>query len=427
MAKGRITKEAVDALKPAERDQFLWDSRLAGFGLKCTPAGRKTFLYQYRLGGRSAKTRRYTIGSLGAWTPDQAYKEARRLSGVVDQGRDPVADKHELHRRASTHPFTAYSKSFLGDEVSVNWPRSYDDVERCLRLHVWPVLKSKPLLEIRKADVIEVIDRIPARHKALRRKVWAILSRLFTWAVSKDHLERSPLEMAEPPPAPASRDRTLDDSELRLTWLAAGKLGYPFGPMYRLLIGTGQRREEVGALDWKELNRAQREWRLHADRAKNEEANTIHLSDLMIAELDAIADGEKWPRRGLVFTTTGKTAVSGYSRAKARLDEEMRSVAYKEAKEADENPDHFEIEPWRVHDLRRTYATGMQRLGIRFEVTEAVLNHRSGSRSGVAGIYQRHDWRDEKRDALNSWAAHIESTLATSGATNVVSLAERRA
>jgi integrase len=427
MPTGKITKETVDGLKAGAKDAFLWDSKLAGFGVKCTPRGRKTFIYQYRLGGRGAKTRRYTIGSYGTWTPDLALKEAKRLDGLVDQGKDPVSDKQDRQRRATNFAFDAYCDRFLEDEIKPHWKRSYDDVERALRLHVRPVLRSKPLPELRKADIVDVIDRIPAKQKALRRKVWAVLSRLFTWAVSKDHLERSPLEAAEPPPAPSSRDRTLDDSELRLAWLAADKLQYPFGPMYRILIGTGQRREEVAALDWKELNRGSREWRLHAERAKNEEANTIHLSEAMVAELDAIAGGDKWPRRGLVFTTTGKTSVSGYSRAKVRLDSEMLSIARDEADKAGDDREQVLIDDWRVHDLRRTLATGMQRLGVRFEVTEAILNHRSGSRAGVAGIYQRHHWRDEKREALNAWAAHIDRTVKGDVVINVVSLADRRA
>jgi hypothetical protein len=105
----------------------------------------------------------------------------------------------------------------------------------------------------------------------------------------------------------------------------------------------------------------------------------------------------------------------------------MLALVRQEAEQANEDPDHIEIEPWRVHDLRRTLATGMQRLGVRFEVTEAVLNHVSGSKSGVAGVYQRHDWRDEKRDALNAWAAHVERIVKGSNGTNIIALAERRA
>jgi integrase len=183
----------------------------------------------------------------------------------------------------------------------------------------------------------------------------------------------------------------------------------------------------VAALDWRELHRDAAEWRLPAKRAKNGIAHVIHLSPIAMAEIDRLADGEKWPARGLVFTTTGKTPVSGYSRAKERLDREMLAIARKLADEAGDEADAIEIHPWRVHDLRRTLATGMQRLGVRFEVVEAVLNHVSGSKSGVAGVYQRHHWRSEKRDALNAWGAHLEHLLHATNKSNVISLAERRA
>jgi integrase len=138
----------------------------------------------------------------------------------------------------------------------------------------------------------------------------------------------------------------------------------------------------------------------------------VPLSDAVVEELDGVA-GEKWPRKGLVFTTTGKTPVSGFARAKRRLDKQIADIA------ADEQEER-ELAPWRYHDLRRTFATGMQRLGVRFEVTEAILNHVGSARSGVAGVYQRHDWKDEKRAALEAWAAHVQSIVDGSEPSNVL-------
>lgn len=219
----------------------------------------------------------------------------------------------------------------------------------------------------------------------------------------------------------------LADWELRLVWLSAGDLGYPFSGFYRLLAASGQRREEVAGLDWKELNRAAAEWTLPAGRAKNGVANIVHLSALMVGELDAIASGSKWPRRGLVFTTTGETPVSGYSRAKRRLDKAMLKLARAEAKEAGEDPDSVVIEPWVVHDLRRTMATGMQRLGFRWEVIEACENRISGrTKSGSSSIYQRHDWGAEKKTAFDAWAAHIDRVVSGADDSNVVQLAAAR-
>lgn len=428
MATGKVTKRAVDALKAGPKDQFLWDEEVPGFGLKVTPAGNKLFVLQYRMGGRGSPARRYKIGDYGHWTPDGAREEAKRLRrDYVDKGIDPLSARDERRQVSSVLAFGPYVDRFLADYAKRNRKASYDDAEAVFRLHLRPFFKSKPLPSIGRSDLAALFDTLPPERVALRRKVYALLSRMLRWAVGRGDLDRSPLEGFEVPPAPLSRDRVLKDAELRLAWLAAGNLGYPFGPLYRLLMGTGQRREEVSGLDWKELHRANGEWHLPASRAKNGIAGIIHLSPLMVAELDRIAGGNKWPRQGLVFTTTGSTAVSGYSRGKSRLDKQMLDLTRNEAEQAGEDPRHVEIEPWRVHDLRRTLATGLQRLGVRFEVTEAILNHVSGSKSGVAGVYQRHDWRAEKRDALNAWAVHVERVITGSNETNVVQLAATRA
>ena len=428
MATSKLTKRTLDATHPGAKDLFVWDDELRGFGLKVTPAGNKIFLVQYRLGGRGSTTRRYTIGTYRSpWTPAAARDEAGRLLQMVRQGRDPLAERDDRRRASSDLAFGAYADRFLEEYKKRNRKASYDDAESVLRLHLRPFFKSRALPAISRGEFASLFDTIPGERVALRRKIYAIISRMFRWAVGRGDLDRSPLEGFEVPPAPGSRDRVLKDWELRLAWSAADKLGYPFAPLYRLLIGTGQRREEVAGLDWKELNRDAAEWHLPAIRAKNGIASVIPLSDLMIAELDGIAEGEKWPRRGLVFTTTGETPVSGYSRGKSRLDKQMLKIARAEAENAGDDPAQVEIEPWRVHDLRRTFATGMQRLGVRFEVTEAILNHVSGSKSGVAGVYQRHDWRDEKRDALNAWANHIRHVVIGSDQANVVQIGTARA
>lgn len=422
MAMGKITKTSVDAAPTRTADSFLWDDEVKGFGLKVTPAGVKTYILQYRTGGRGSPTRRYSIGRHGAYTPQSARLEAKRLAALVSEGRDPASDKKEARHVAVELAFEAYAQRFLDLYVKQEWKGSYGFAESILRLHVTPVLKTKPLPSIKRSDVTRIFDGLPAKQVALRRNVYAVIRRLFRWAVGRGDLERSPLEGFEAPSSPASRDRVLDESELRLAWLAAPSLGYPFGPMYRLLIGTGQRREEVAGLDWAELDRGGSSWRLPASRAKNNVASIIHLSNLMLAELDAMAGKGKWPKKGFVLTTTGKAAVSGYSRAKSRLDRAMLDLATEEAADGERM---LPIPAWRVHDFRRTFATGMQKLGVRFEVTEAVLNHVSGSKSGVAGVYQRHDWKAEKRAALDAWGAHIESVATGEDRTNVISLSER--
>jgi len=423
MATGRINKSSVDATHPASKEVMLWDDKISGFGLKVTPKGAKSYLFQYRLGGRAGKTRRFTIGKHGNLTPDAARKEAERLARAVAQGLDPQQQKQDNARKAVDLAFKDYADTFVEECLKVRWKASHKDGEALLRLYATPVLGSKPIHEITRADIRSVLNKAKGKV-ATSRNLFAVLRRLFKWAVSQGDIEVSPLNGMEPPPLPIKRDRVLSDAELRLAWEAAGTLGYPFGPFVRLLIVTGQRLEEVSGLEWSELTKASAMWALPAERAKNDHASMVPLSKLAVAEIDALAKRAKrkdgWPRTGFVFSTTGTTSISGHSRAKRRLDKEMAALAAK-------SDDVHAIAPWRFHDLRRTLAKGMQRLGVRFEVTEAILNHVSGSKAGVAGVYQLHDWGPEKKAALQAWSDHLKSILNGADKSNVVQLDTLRA
>lgn len=421
MAKGRISKTSVDAFHPREAEALLWDDKIAGFGLKVMPSGAKTYLFQFRLGGRAGRTRRVTIGKHGALTPESARKEASRLAELVSRGIDPQQEKQDNARKAIDLAFKTVAKTFEDDCLKVRWKASHKDGEALLRLYAIPELGSKPLSDITRADIRAVLRKANGKV-ATSRNLFAVLRRLFRWALSEGLIDSSPIAGMEPPPLPAKRDRVLSDEELTLVWQASAGLGYPFGPFVRLLIVTGQRLEEVSGLEWGELDKSKAMWALPADRAKNGNASMVPLSPLACAELDALAkrSGRKegWPRKGLVFSTTGKTSISGHSRAKRRLD---KAIANGKPKDM---PD---VAHWRFHDLRRTLATGMQRLGVRFEVTEAILNHVSGSKSGVAGVYQLHDWGPEKASALRAWSNHLAGLLVEKQCTNVVPIAKVRA
>ncbi len=300
MTKGKISKGTVEAIQPGDKDQFLWSSEQTGFGVKVTPAGKRVYIIQYRMGGRGSPTKRFTIGAHGVWTAELASREAAKLLRAVDTGTDPAEEKaqqEDKRRIDDALGFTEYAGRFLDLYVKHEWTRSYDHAERILRLHVSPRFKAKPLTAIRKADITGLFDAIPGEQTALRRNVFAVVRRLFNWAVGRGDLEKSPLDGFEAPPVAESRDRVLADPELRLIWKASAGLGYPFAPFYRLLAVTGQRREEVAGLDWQELDRAKAEWTLPAYRAKNGTETIVHLSALAIAELDAIAKGERWPRK----------------------------------------------------------------------------------------------------------------------------------
>ncbi|WP_298193037.1 site-specific integrase [Novosphingobium sp.] len=398
MATGKITKRSVDALRAAGLTGFLWDDDLKGFGVRVMSTGFASYVLQYRMGGRESKSRRYTIGQHGSpWTPVTARTEAERLMLLVAQGIDPVAADQQRRREAVDLAFSNYADRFSASCKGKGWTTL---VTRSLRLHVTPVLRDKPLPKITRADIVSIFDAMPVDQAANQRNVFAVIRRLFKWAVSRGDMERSPMEGMETPPPVKARDRWLSDDELRRVWIQAPKTHRCFGPIVRLLIVTGQRREEVSSLRWEELNRDERMWRLPGDRAKNGEPNSVPLNDLALAELDIQAGGRKWPRKGRVFATSTGAGFTGYAKGKAKLDRLVSEDG------ADPLP------AWRLHDLRRTLATGFQRLGVRFEVTEAVLNHVGGSRSGVAGIYQRHDWKKEKQEALRDWNDHITGLLA---------------
>lgn len=393
MATIKLTKRAVDALPIPEKDELWWDADLRGFAVKVTPSGSKIFLIQYRMGGRGTKTRRFTIGKLGSpWDTPAARKEAEKLLRLVSTGKDPQSIERARKRDEATLSFPDYVDRFLFEYGRSRWrPKTYASRSADLRNWVVPPLRARALSGITRADLSSVFSALPAGKPALPRNVFAVTSKLFAWAVAKGDIDKSPCAGMERPEAVKSRERVLDDEELMLVAALAPYLGTPFGPFVEMLLITGQRRDEVAGMSWAELDRSKRMWTIPQHRTKNGHTHHFPLSRIALINLDQLAGGTHWPKKGLVFTTTGKTQVSGFSRMKRRLDSLIAQVS-----------DHREIAPWRMHDLRRTMATNLQKLGVRFEVTEALLNHRE-SRSGIAGVYQLHDWKKEKREAIRLW------------------------
>ncbi|WP_192812909.1 tyrosine-type recombinase/integrase [Rhizorhabdus wittichii] len=393
----KITQTVVDGLSASGRDEFLWDTKLSGFGVKLSAGGKRSYVYQFRLGGRKGTARRITIGEHGnPLNAAKARERAEEYALLVSRGIDPVAVAADERRVAVDLAFPVYAEKFIESCEGAGWHKL---VRGTLKNHVIPHLKKKSLPHIRKSDITDVLDRLPSKQAALKRNTFAVLRRLFSWAVGRGDIERSPFEGMEVPPPVAARDRVLTDNEIAVIWEAAAKAGSLFGPIVRLLIATGQRREEVTQMDWSEVKRSEALWRLPKERAKNNVAHVVPLSKLAIGVLDRIARGEKWPRSGAVFMTSGKGPFTAHARGKKRLDKEAGLLAKKP------------IALWRLHDLRRTMATNFQRLGVRFEVTESALNHVGVSRVGVAAVYQRHDWLSEKIAAFDAWAAHLETVF----------------
>ncbi len=446
MPTANITKRTVDAAKPGKGDYFVWDGdhdqAVAGFGLKVTPAGGKAYVFQYRMTRpgmtKQMPTRRITLGKHGKLTPDQARKEAKRLAALVTQGTDPrqteldtMAAEDEAKRQAEVK--TKLEGELAFEKVAGRWlehykighrPRSYGQAKLVIDKHLTPPLRGKPLPAITRAHIQAILDGIPARQLASRRTVYAYASIFFGWALQRGDIAENPLLNMEKPKAPKSRDHVLSDGELASIWQATETLRTPLGAFYRVLMLTGQRREEVAGMTWAELDRASATWIIPANKAKNGVAHIVPLAPAVVEELDRLAlalqvkaqkndlDAKRWPKAGPVMSFNGKVALSCFSQAKTLLDAEVAKV----------RKDAGAIEPWRVHDLRRTMATGFQRLGVRFEVTEATLNHVSGAKGGVAGIYQRHDWREEKQSALEAWARHVAAILQPAQTCNVVAI-----
>jgi integrase len=396
----RLTKRTVDDTRPDSSQRiYVRDDDLKGFGLTVTPSGAKSYFVEYRLpGGRAAAKGRIVIGRHGSpWTPDSARREAINILAAVRRGIDPK----EQRKIDDDLAFSNYADGFLARSQSL---RSIKHMTAVFRLHITPVFRSTPLPTITRAAVSRLIADVAAGSPATAHYVHAVLRRLFRTAVSRGDLQASPMQDMEPPASVASRDRVLTGAEISALWKAASSLSARFGTAIRLLILTGQRRSEVLGMDFSELDVAGATWTIPASRSKNGLAHVVPLSPPAMAKL--IALGADSRREGLVFTTTGTTPISGVSKMKRALDRLMG-----------------EPPAWRLHDIRRTVATGLQRLGIRFEVTEAVLNHVSGAKSGIAGVYQRHDWKDEKRAALDAWAAHVLAVIDEgAAASNVVTL-----
>jgi integrase len=439
VATAGITKRTVDAARPASAEYVVWDDEVAGFGLKVTPAGAKVYFYRYRFSrpGCAAQTSptKYTIGKHGGLTPDQARKRAKELAALVGMGIDPrkaelaaLAAEQEAGRLASERARLNGELSF--ENVAARWLDHYENeksrrtssvalAKLVVTRHLTPQLAGMPMPHISRIDIQRAIDAIPAKRRGIRRAVYAYASILFGWANQRGDIDNNPVTSMTKPEAPKARDRFMSDGELCAVWKAADTLSSPFDAFIRMLILTGQRRSEVAGISWAELDRVTATWTIPGARAKNGAAHIVPLAPAMIAELDSLAiakqlaengtqpDGQRWPKTGFVLTTTGRTPISGITKAKNALDE-----AVTKAREAKGD---LALEPWRIHDLRRTMATGFQRLGIRFEVTEATLNHVSGSKGGVAGIYQRHDWREEKRAALEGWARHVAAICDPAG------------
>lgn len=418
MASLKITKRNVDSAPiPAGNDTYFWDTELRGFGLRVTPRGVRSYVVQYRMPGLPA--RRVTIGIHGSpWTAEKARDRAHDLLITVKRGDDPVVAARKRQRQSIDLEFSRYVETFTDGYLKRHWGDTWADAKRQLENHVVPHLKGRALPDIEKHEVAGVIRRLGERP-ALARNTHAVLRKLFSWAIDEGDLVASPICSA--PAAVKARKRVLTPDEIIAAWHATDKLGWPMGQFVRMLFITLQRRNEVAAMPWSELSELNMMWRQAGERVKNEEDHLVPLSPAAAALLNEMAAGPApynggeqpvWKRKGLIFSTTGTTPISGFSKVKTKLDKEMLPILQKLADQrADALGEERELAflpPWRFHDIRRTGTTQMQALGVPIEVTEKVINHKSGETAGIRGVYNLHAYTDEKRKALGSWAAFLE-------------------
>ena len=373
MATGKIT---ITSLRDLEG--WLWDSAVIGLGARKQTRGVFYYLRYRHNGAQIMKS----IGRHGSpWTPDTARNKARELLGVLASGADPFVPA------LSSESLGAEIERYLLRKKATLKPRSFEEVERYVRKHCAPLHRLK-LSEIDRRTIAILLGQIEtASGPIARNRARSALSDLFSWCITEGLLDANPVVGTAKVNENGSRERVLSQEELRKLWRNLGE--DKFSDIVRLLLLTGQRRGEISALAWSEVDLAKGMIILPPARTKNKRQHELPLSR------QALAIIERQPRRNSSpFLFSEKKGYKDWDTAKTKLDERIR------------------IAPWRLHDLRRTCATQLGELGVQPHYIEAVLNHYSGHRSGVAGVYQRAKYADEMRNALQKWADHVDKITA---------------
>jgi integrase len=391
----KFTAKTVTVLKlPEGRSEAIhFDDTLPGFGLRLRGGGSRTWIYQYKLG---SKHRRVTLGSATALDLTKARDAAVTLYAQVKLGQDPAGQKQEGRVRA-LQTFDAVLEAFLKRQKRRLRPRSYTECERYLMQHFKPFhgLPAGSLNRQAIAARISAIATDSGPVAADKARSW--LSAFYSWAMREGLSETNPVIGSNRPSEPNPRDRVLSDEELAEIWHALGDT--QFGDIARLLILTGLRRNEVGWLGWSEVDIANAMLRLPAERVKNGVPHTAHLSDKALTIIKA---HPKRLHRDLLFGE-GRGGYRGWGHSKQRLDQRIADA--RKASKAKPMP------PWTLHDLRRTVATRLGDLGVQPHIVEAVLNHRSGAKRGVAGVYNKSPYERETKVAMALWADHVRSIV----------------
>jgi len=367
MAQGKITISSINKL-----NGWLWDVAVTGFG-----ARRQTNLVHYYIRYRHNGTQIVrSIGRHGALTPDAARAKAKQLLGIVAGGTDPFAQP------LAGEGFATAVDRYLDRKRSSLKPSTFRETERYLRNHSAPLHRLR-LDQIDRRKVAALLGEIEtSAGPASRNRLRSALSALFSWCLTEGLLDANPVAGTAKAGEGGSRERVLSCDELRKLWHALGD--DPFSNIIRLLLLSGQRRNEIGHLQWSEIDFATKQIVLPASRVKNGRDHTVPLSAQALAILARL------PRRNTSDYLFGKRGFSEWDNAKKQLDARA-GIA------------HFTL-----HDLRRSAATHMAEIGVLPHIVESVLNHQSGHKAGVAGTYNRARYADEMRAALQRWADHLD-------------------
>ena len=433
--KAKLTKSFVDNLEPdpdPKKRLTVWDMELAGFGVTVTPRGTrgggvKSYIVQYRVGGRGTKMRRVTIGRHGAeWLPQAAREHARGILQMRRQGIDPFAERKrnqateaaELAKsalqaeQARRFQFDTFCEEFIEDYAKKNQPRSWDLTQRSL-LDIGAHLRKqvgKVRVDTLEREQIEkalkiIAERSPSASIAGRKAI----RKLYTWANDKTILNWHPARSLDVPAKENIRDRVLSSTELKAVYNGAQAMGYPFGSLYTLILFTGLRLREAAEAVWGEYSEAHEALIIAPGRMKRKPGDErgAFLMPLNVGALatmenmkDALVDeGGPLPADRPIFMGSHKKAVSGFSAAKADLDDII-----------EEQLGH-RLPRWTAHDLRRTMSTVLQPLGVTQKIIDRLQDHRDKEISHTARHYQHWDYYEEKRAAARLYYSYLDGAI----------------
>ena len=422
----KLTDRFLAALKVenGRKDRLVFDTTSPGLGVRVTTKGTRTFIAQWTDPATRVKVRE-PLGVWGNLTIEQAREAARARLGAVAKGIDPKAER--LRRRAEAEreraetalTFDALIGEWKALHLAHRRPRYATEAERAIRCGL-PGLLRRPAARISRSDAVNALDQIVKAGKAITAgRTMAYARACFAWGKRRGKVLENPFAELPISAGATERERVLSDAEIADVWAAADTLGYPFGPFYKLLILTLQRREEVAGMRWTEIAPDLTEWRIPSARMKAGKPHIVHLSEAAGAVLRSVPriDG-----CDLVFTTTAYRAavphaelkgkrkteprpISGFSQGKRYLDAAIAKVRAEAAARLGRKPETMDA--WRVHDLRRTGVTTLAALGFDSIVVDKLLAHQPAKLRGVAGVYQRHEFIRERAAALDAWAAHV--------------------